>query len=187
MDALEALHWRVSTSKLTEPAPTADQCEALFKAALRAADHGLMRPWRFLVVQSAGLTTLGELFAAAARSDDPDLAPEVCESYRKMPLRAPMIIVVIASCRENPKVPEIEQVVSAGAAAQNMINAAYALGLGVIWRTGAMAYHPKVLEGLGLKENEKIVGYLYVGTPISPLGKARLQPTDEFFTPWPQQ
>ena len=187
MDALEALHQRVSVSKLTAPAPDAEQREVLFKAALRAADHGQMRPWRFLVVEGEGLSALCELFCAAAVSDDPDLVREVQDSYRKMPHRAPMIIVVIAACQVNPKVPEIEQVISAGAAAQNMITAAYALGLGAIWKTGAMAYHPVVIRGLGLQENEQIIGYLYIGTPTSPLGKANPRSTSDFFANWPAQ
>ena len=187
MDALDALHQRVSVSKLTAPGPTAEQREAICKAALRAADHGQLCPWRFLVIEGEGLDALGELFCAAAMSDDPGLIPEVCESYRKMPRRAPMIIVAIAVCQVNPKVPEVEQIISAGAAAQNMITAAYALGLGTIWRTGAMAYHPRVMRGLGLQENEQIVGYLYIGTPISPMGKARQRPTNDFFAPWPAQ
>lgn len=187
MNALDALHQRVSVSKLSVPAPNAEQREAICKAALRAADHGQMRPWRFLVVEGEGLTALGELFCAAALNDDPGLLPEVQDSYRKMPHRAPMIIVVIASCQINPKVPEIEQLISAGAAAQNMITAAYALGLGAIWKTGAMAYHPEVKRGLGLRESEHIIGYLYMGTPTSPLGKAHPRPTSEFFANWPAQ
>ena len=187
MNALDALHQRVSVSKLTAPAPNAEQREAICKAALRAADHGQMRPWRFLVVEGEGLTALGELFCAAALNDDPVLLPEVQDSYRKMPHRAPMIIVVIASCQTNPKVPEIEQLISAGAAAQNMITAAYALGLGAIWKTGAMAYHPEVKRGLGLRESEHIIGYLYMGTPTGPLGKAHPRPTSEFFANWPAQ
>lgn len=186
MDALDALHYRVSVSKLTAPAPDKEQCEAIFKAALRAADHGQMRPWRFLVVEGEGLTALGELFCAAAVSDDAGLASEVRDSYRKMPHRAPMIIVVIASCTANPKVPEVEQIISAGAAAQNMITAAYALGIGAIWKTGAMAYHPHVIRGLGLSDDEHIVGYLYVGTPNKPMGKANPPAVSDFFENWPR-
>jgi nitroreductase len=187
MDALDALHKRVSVSKLVEPAPNDAQRDAIFKAALRAADHGRLCPWRFLVIEGVGLTQLGELFCEAALSDDPALVPEICDSYRKMPLRAPMIVVVIARCQPNPKVPDIEQVISAGAAAQNMITAAYAMGLGAVWKTGAMAYHPRVIQGLGLGTGESIVGYLYMGTPISPMGAASARPLEDFFARWPAQ
>lgn len=187
MDALDALHQRVSTAKLTEPAPTPSQREAIFRAATRAADHALMRPWRFLVVEGAGLDQLGELFCQAARHDDPDLSEKDQDSLRRKPHRAPLILVAIARCRENPKVPVLEQQLSAGAAVQNMLNAAYAQGIGAFWRTGKMAYHPVVDEGLGLTEGEQIIGFLYLGTPVKPFHKPKPLDLDKIFTPWPPQ
>lgn len=185
MNALDALLQRVSVSKLTEPAPTQPQREAIFSAALRAADHGRLRPWRFLLIEGQARDELGALYAAAGLEDDPAVSAETLDRYRQMPLRAPLIVVVIASCVEHPKVPEIEQIISAGAAAQNMITAAYALGLGAIWRTGEFAYHPSVARGLGLAQHEKIVGYLYFGTPASAMGKALALDSSEFFSRWP--
>jgi nitroreductase len=185
MDALEVLLQRVSVSKLTAPAPAPRERELIFKAALRAADHGRLRPWRFLVVEEGGLTQLGDLYVEAAMRDDPTIAPDTLDRYRQMPLRAPMLVVVIAQCRAHPKVPEIEQIISAGAAAQNMINAAYALDIGAIWRTGEFAYHPHVKKGLGLAENEKIVGYLYLGTPVGSPGSAPELDYRNFFNSWP--
>lgn len=185
MNALDALLQRVSVSKLTEPAPTQPQREAIFSAALRAADHGRLRPWRFLLIEGQARDELGALYAAAGFEDDPAVSADTLERYRQMPLRAPLIVVVIASCVEHPKVPEIEQIISAGAAAQNMITAAYALGLGAIWRTGEFAYHPSVARGLGLAQHEKIVGYLYFGTPASAMGKAPALDSSEFFSRWP--
>jgi|SRR5690554_289170 nitroreductase len=185
MKALDALHQRVSISKLVAPAPDAAQREAIFQAALRAADHGQLRPWRFLVIEGEGLHRLGELFCSAMLVNDPSLAPEVCDSYRKLPLRAPMIVVVIARTQAHPKVPELEQLVSAGAAAQNMITAAYALGVGAIWKTGSVAYHPHILEGLGLDKNETLIGYLYMGTPATPIHSPRHLSPSDFFADWP--
>jgi len=185
MKALDALHQRVSIGKLAAPAPGLMQREAIFQAALRAADHGQLRPWRYLVIEGEGLNRLGELFCSAALADDPNLAAEVCDSFRKMPLRAPMIVVVIARPQVHPKVPELEQLISAGAAAQNMLNAAYALGVGAIWKTGAMAYHPHVLKGLGLDEGEVLIGYLYMGTPATPMHSPRHLSTSDFFADWP--
>lgn len=187
MEAIQALHQRVSVGKLTAPAPDQYQRQAIYQAALRAADHGQMRPWRFLVIEGGGLDALGELFCDAAKSDDPALLPEICDSYRKMPHRAPLIIIVIASCKDNPKVPKMEQLLSAGAAAQNMLTAAYAEGVGAIWKTGAMAYHPVVNNGLGLQEGESIIGFLYMGTPSSSMGTATTKPVEDFFASWPPQ
>ena len=83
------------------------------------------------------------------------------------------MIVVIASIQDHPKVPEIEQMLSAGASAQNMLLAAHMQGIGAMWRTGSMTYHPRVREGLGVAQNEKIIGFIYMG---SIEGKTRLVP-----------
>jgi len=185
MDALTALQQRVSSPKLVDPAPSGAQRETLYRAATRAADHGLMQPWRFLVVEDHGLDQLGDLFCQAELRDTPDLPVPKQAALRRKPRRAPLILVAIARCRDNPKVPELEQQLSAGAAVQNMLNAAYAQGLGAFWRTGKMAYHPVVAEGLGLEPGEQIIGFLYLGTPAKPFKSPRPVDLDQFFTPWP--
>lgn len=185
MDALEALHRRVSAPKLIEPAPGPSQREAIYKAALRAADHGLMRPWRFLVIEGEGLDHLGNLCLRAALEDNPGLSAPERTAIQAKPRRAPLILVAIAACREHPKVPPIEQMLSAGAAVQNMLNAAFAQGLGAFWRTGTPAYHPVVTHGLGLSAEERIVGFLYLGTPAKPLHEPNPVNPEAFFHPWP--
>lgn len=185
MEALEALHWRVSAPRVTEPAPDAGQREAIYRAALRAADHGLLRPWRFLVVEGEGLDRLGELSVRAAEADNPALSEPERQALRAKPRRAPLILVAIAACREHPKVPEVEQLLSTGAAVQNMLNAAFAQGLGAFWRTGWMAYHPVVARGLGLTEDERIVGFLYLGTPTKPPHRPNAADPAAHFQPWP--
>lgn len=187
MNALDALLQRVSASKLTDPAPDQAQREFIFNAALRAADHGRLRPWRFLIIEGNGRLQLGQLFAEVAAADDPNLSDEALQRYRSLPLRAPLVLVVIARCESHPKVPDVEQILSAGAAAQNMITATYALGLGAIWRTGDVAYHPKIKQGLGLIDSERIIGYLYLGTPSAPLGAAPRLNYLDFFAQWPPQ
>ncbi len=187
MDALVALHQRVSITKLTAPAPGKEQLHQLFKAALRAADHGNMRPWRFLVIEGNSLKKLGELFAQIAASSRPEITQAELERFRSMPMRAPMIIACIAKCQENPKVPRIEQIISAGAATQNLINAAFALGLGAVWRTGDMAYNPQVKKALGVESNEELIGYVYIGTPSVPVHLPREQNPNEFFSYWSQE
>ena len=106
---------------------------------------------------------LGQLFVDALQPS----SPEETEKLRNSPLRAPMVIVGIATVKEHPKVPAIEQIESCAAALQNMSVAAHALGFGSIWRTGAPAYDARVKTALGLKETDAIVGYLYVGTPTT--------------------
>jgi len=165
MDAIEALHNRISSPLLTEPAPNAKQLDSLLKAAMRAPDHKMLKPWRFLIIEGAGRQAFGDLLATAAQARDPQIDDEALEKARNKPFRAPMIIVAIACITEHPKVPEIEQIITAGAAANNIVTAAYALGLGAYWRTGTPAFDETVMKGLGLAENEQTIGFIYLGTP----------------------
>lgn len=184
MDAIRVLLERTSVSKLTLPAPTKEQCRVLIGAALRAADHGNLRPWRFLVIEEQGLPALGDVFVAAALSKNPHLTDTERERIQNMPARAPMIIIVIAKCQQHPKIPVNEQLLSSGAAAQNIITAAFSLGLGAIWRTGDMAYDPQVSSALGLQEGESITGFIYLGTPINPPAAPRRAEPEDFFSHW---
>lgn len=187
MDAIEALSTRVSCPKLEEPAPTSAQIDQLMSAAVRAADHGCLKPWRFMLIQGEGLPQLGQVFLKAALEDEPELSEAQQQKTLNMPLRAPAILVAIASCQEHPKVPLIEQQIAAGAATQNIITAAYALGLGAMWRTGAMAYSEVVCEALGLSDHEMIIGFVYLGTPQNGFRTLQPQAPNEFISDWPSQ
>ena len=175
MDAIKALHNRVSSIRLTEPGPTKKVLDNIKKAALRAADHGRLRPWRFLVIEGEDRKKLGDLFVVAEKQKTKDLPQKIKEISEKKALRAPTIIVVIACIKEHPRVPEIEQLISAGAAAQNMLNAAYSQKIGAIWRTGEAAYSSVFSAGLNLTINEKIIGFLYLGTTSDSQKKKTVQ------------
>ncbi len=186
MDALDALHQRVSVPRLVGPAPTAAQREAMYRAALRAPDHAYLRPWRFLVIEGEGLEALGELFGRAALVQaNGDLSADVLARYQGLPLRAPLLIVAICSHSEHPKVPSIEQDMACAAAVSNMLVAAHAQGLGCVWRTGDLAYDPLVREGLGLGSHETIAAFLYVGHPAGELKRIPELDPQDFFTSWP--
>lgn len=165
LDAIDLLKTRTSCAQLTDPRPSDTELQTLYQVAFRAADHRQLKPVRFLQIEGEGLAALGELFVKAKRLDDPDLNPEAEAKARGMPARAPLVVVAIASIKDDPKVPEIEQMLSAGASVQNILNAAYALGIGAIWRTGDLSFDPIVAEGLGLASEEKIIGFIYLGTP----------------------
>ena len=184
MNALEVLHNRVSIASLEAPAPSGEVLANIQQAALRAADHRLLRPWRYLVIEGEGLSKLGALLAESKEADEGPLSAEDREKWVSKPHRAPMVIVAIATIEDNPKVPEVEQLLSAGAGVQNMLNAAYAQGVGAIWRTGGFAYHPVVKAGLGLVENEQIIGFLYLGTPKGKLREAPVVDSAHYFTSW---
>lgn len=187
MNALELVLNRVSCSKLKKPAPTAEQRSVMYQAALRAADHANLQPWRFLEIEHSGLDHLGDLLLSAARLSDPELTEVQAERLKKKPFRAPLIIAAIARTIAHPKVPEWEQLISAGCAVQNMINAAFALGVGAYWRTGSLVEDPVVMEGLGLQAGEKLIGFIYLGTPAIPLKPVPKSDYHDFFKAWPGQ
>jgi len=164
MEAIDVLTGRVSPAQLVEPGPSAAQLEQILAAANRAPDHGRMQPWRFLLIEGEARTRFGELMAQSLKRREPDAPQGKLDSERKKALRAPLVVVVAAAVRENPKVPEVEQIVAAGAAAQNMLLAAHALGLGGFWRTGAIAYDAEVKSALGLAPADTVVGIIYLGS-----------------------
>ncbi len=164
MDAIELLLTRQSCPRLVEPGPNEAQLKTILDAGARVPDHGGLAPWEFIIAQGEGLGRLGEIFVDAAIHNDANEATQA--KALSMPLRAPMVIVVAAKPIEHGKVPELEQVIAAGCATMAMQQAAFALGLGAIWRTGSVAFDPKVHQNLGLGEKDQIVGFLYIGTPV---------------------
>jgi nitroreductase len=165
MDAVELLLTRASQGKLREPAPDEGTLRVAFEAALRAPDHGFSRPWRFLLIRGEARVRLGEVMCDALRRRNPAASSEELEREARKPLRAPLIVVVAAQVRPHPKAPPIEQILSAGAAAQNILLALHAQGYAGMWRTGAPAYDAFVKQALGLTDADAIVGFLYTGTP----------------------
>lgn len=182
MDALDCLLTRrsVPPAFLAAPGPDAAALDTLMRAAVTAPDHGHLTPWRFRVLEGEARRALGDLFAQALQRREPDAPEPLVEKERQKPCRAPTVIVVSAEVQPDiAKVPPIEQHLAAGAAIQNMLVAAHALGLGAIWTTGANAYDDGVKAGLGLAPGEDIVGFVHLGTPTSlPPARPRPDPAD---------
>ena len=164
MQAIDALLQRYSARSLTEPAPDEAALGLILESATRAADHGRMRPWRFIVIESAARQAFGELMADHLRRTKGSVSEEALERERRKAFRAPLIVVVAAILTPEGKIPAIEQLLSAGAAAQNMLQAAFVLGFNAMWKTGGPAYDEQVKAALGLESKDAIVGFLYVGT-----------------------
>ena len=178
MDALSLLLNRRSQPKLVAPAPQGQALENIFRAGLRAPDHGGLTPWRFIVSHGEGLQKLADILAEAAKAEGAGEAE--IERAAKAPYRAPMVITVVAKVTKHDKVPAIEQHLSAGCAAQAMQMAAVAQGYSGFWRTGKWAYHPVVREALGVLGDDLIVGFLYLGTPGCRDGKACVRELSQF-------
>lgn len=167
MDAFAALTSRQSVAPafLGEPGPDEQALSRILQAGASVPDHGRLRPWRFIVVQGEARTQLGEVFAEALRRREPSPSESALDQERNRPLRAPLVIVVVAKLApEHPKIPEIEQIVSAGASAQNILVAAHAHGFGAKILTGTNAYDEHVRTALGLEPHDRLIGFIHIGS-----------------------
>ena len=166
-DVLTTLTERVSHGSLEAPGPSSDEIELITRAGLRAPDHALLRPWRFVAVEGDRRGDLGVVLHESLRlrgvTDEAQLAKAL-----KAPLRAPLIVAVMLDYKVHPKVDRTEQVGSAAAATYAMSLAANALGYGTMWRTGQYATEPHVVEALGGSPQDEVIGFLYVGTRKGP-------------------
>jgi nitroreductase len=162
---IEALLARRSVGVLEEPAPSGPDLDLILDAGLRAPDHGRLRPWRFVLIRGDARKAFGDLLVEAAKARDPSSAASLLDRYRAWPMRCPLVIAVGAVVRSAHVVPVDEQILSAGAAAMNMLNAIHLLGYGGMWVTGANTYDRRVNEALGFKAPNRLVGFLIAGTP----------------------
>ena len=188
MDALDAILTRrtVPPVKMGPPGPDAAELRRILEAGAAAPDHGGLRPWRFLVVRGAGRAALGELFADFVRRSAAGVSAEEIERQRTAPTRAPLILVVVAHLRpDHPKIPPVEQLASAAAAAQNMLLAAHALGFAAKWATGRQTYDAGVKAGLGLAEHDQIMGFLYLGSQVAGHDQPAKAGLDGLVREWP--
>ena len=163
-DILQFLQQRNSSPKLTTPAPSPVQMEHIFRAALRAPDHAWLRPSRFITVEGERRVAFGALLEKCLLSRNPQADETACHKAKNAPLRAPLLVVVVVKLSEHPKVPMIEQRFSAACAAHAILLATEASGFAGIWRTGDAAFDRAMMTGLGLSEDEEIIGFLYIGS-----------------------
>jgi nitroreductase len=164
MDAIDCLLTRNSARLLAEPAPKPEELTQILQTAVSAPDHGRLRPWRFVVINNVDRDRFGDIMADSARRSQPDAEGKI-ERARKNAFRAPLIVVVAARTDATDEgIPEIEQILAVGAAAQNIMLAAHALGYGAMWKTGAVAYDEEAKLALGLHPQDHIVGFMYIGT-----------------------
>jgi nitroreductase len=165
---IDLLLHRASALRLAEPGPTREQIDIILKAAVTAADHGRIRPWRFVVMQGDGRKRLGHLMATEQRAAKPEVAEADLEKTRAKAMRAPVVIALVCKANATHKVRVFEQQLAAAAAGAQLLLAANALGFGANWRTGDAAYHPIVRTGLGYGADDAIIGFFYIGTDPQP-------------------
>ena len=152
-------------NELIGPPPSPQDLDTLLTIASRVPDHGKLAPWRFIVFEGASQLKAGAAIAAAFVTKYPDATPDQVEFERRRLARAPLAIAVVSRAAPHVKIPEWEQVLSAGAAAMSLVIAAHALGFGAAWITEWYAYDRSVLDALGLAPHEKIAGFVHIGRP----------------------
>lgn len=187
-DALPLLSTRRSVKpiELTGPAPSAADIETLLTIASRVPDHGKLAPWRFILFDGDARKQIGEKLVDAFKADRPDASAEQIEFERNRFARAPLVIGVVSRAVPHVKIPEWEQVLSAGAAAMNLLTAAHAMGFAGSWITEWYAYDPRILKALGLSDNERIAGFVHIGHPARPPEDRPRPPLSEIVTRYGQ-
>ncbi len=187
-ETLELLALRRSTpaAVLGEPGPGPEDLRDLLTLAFRVPDHRKLGPWRALTITGDARHALGDLFAEARRLADPGAGEAELNVEKRRPLRAPAIIAIISSpVHDDPKrTPIWEQELSAGAVCQTLLIAACAMGWAATWITEAPAYDPLVRKALGVGDQEKIAGFVYLGTAKEPLQERPRPDADQKVRPW---
>lgn len=169
------------------PAPSDEDLDLILRAAMAAPDHKALKPWRFVIIEGEDLRDFGALLAEGHKVLHPDASEKKLADKAAKALRAPMIIVVCLHYTEHPKVPRVEQVLTCGAAMQQMLLAAEALGYGATVLTGPNVFEAPVHKGLNLAENEEVLGLFYIGTPKKEMPIKPRQEPWQYVRRWPEQ
>jgi len=183
-DTISLLSTRRSVKpiELRDPAPSAAEIDTILTIASRVPDHGKLTPWRFILFEGDARAAIGETIAAAFSADRPDATADQIQFERNRLTRAPLVIAVVSRAGPHVKIPEWEQILSAGAATMNLITAVHALGYAANWITEWYAYDPRIRAALGLSDHERIAGFVHIGTPVRPPEDRPRPPLSEIVT-----
>lgn len=155
--------------QMKEPGPSKAEIEEILTLTSRVPDHGKLAPWRFIVMTGDARKEITAELAAIAKADKPDLSDEMVKVEETRFLRAPVVIAVVSTAGPHAKVPEWEQIMSAGAVCLNMVIAANALGYVSNWLTEWMAFDERAHGIIGVKPGEKVAGFIHIGSTDFPV------------------
>lgn len=155
----------VPPATMTGPGPTPDEMDTMLSLAARVPDHGKLAPWRFIVFEGEGRARAGDAIAAVHAGRDPAATPDRLALERRRLLQAPAVVAVVSRAAPHAKIPEWEQLMSAGAVAMNLVVAANALGFVTAWLTEWFSYDAQVAAALGLSPQERFAGFVHIGRP----------------------
>lgn len=149
------------------PGPTDADLRKIMEAGMRVPDHGRLTPWRFIVIRGDARDTIGKVIAESFKKNNPDAIEEQIEMEQERLTRAPVVVAVVSKVRKGHKIPEWEQVLSAGAACQTMLIAAQAMGYAAQWLTEWYAYDADVKTAVGAGADDEIAGFVYFGNEMA--------------------
>jgi nitroreductase len=155
--------------QMKEPGPSKEEIEEILTLAVRVPDHGKLAPWRFIVMVGEARRRITMELAEIAKADKPDLSEEMIQVEESRFTRAPVVIAVVSKAGPHMKIPEWEQIMSAGAVCLNMVMAANALGYVSNWLTEWMAYDERAHRVLGIEPGEKVAGFIHIGSTDFPV------------------
>lgn len=164
-----AVRRSVPAFQMCEPGPSRAELEDILTLAVRVPDHGKIAPWRFVVYRGEERARIGEALLALALEKNPQLSEEMIAVERARFTRAPVVIAVISTAAPHAKIPEWEQLMSAGAVCLNLLMAANAHGFVSNWLTEWFAYDERAYPLLGVKPGEKVAGFIHVGSTTFPI------------------
>jgi nitroreductase len=169
-DALHLLKTRksIASTFLGEPGPRDAELSEMLSIAAHVPDHGKLAPWRFIVIAGEARKAAADILMPIYRARNPDAPAAKVEEEQARLTRPPLIVVVVSTAAPHVKIPEWEQVLSAGNAAMSLVFAAHAFGYAAHWTTGFIAYEPEARRALGLSDSERVVGVIHIGTPTAP-------------------
>ncbi|MEX3009120.1 nitroreductase [Hoeflea sp. TYP-13] len=173
----------IPANVMSGPGPDRKTIQKMLSLATRVPDHGKLAPWRFIVFSGEARQRIGSQLAEIALKNDPDMPDERRRQEETRLTRAPVVIAVISTAAEHPKIPEWEQVMSAGAVCLNLFMAANAYGYAANWLTEWLSFDANALEVLGVDRDERIAGFIHVGTPTVPPSE-RPRPDVNAITSW---
>lgn len=157
----------VGPAFLAEPGPDAKQLDTLLRIATRVPDHGKLAPWRLILYSGAGREKAGAALAELVRRRNPDADPDQLGVEANRFLPSPLVVGVLSAAVEHPKIPHIEQLISAGNVAFNLVHGAHALGFAAQWVTRWYSFDAEAAAALGAREGEQFVGFVHIGTPTT--------------------
>jgi nitroreductase len=155
----------VPSSQLAAPAPDHVTLLRMLRSAVRVPDHGKQVPFRFLKIEGDARIALSDRIVARSRDIHPDIGEAALEKDRMRFQRAPLVVAVIARQDEDAKIPASERFSTASCVCFALLQAAQALGYGAQWLTGWPAYDPEILRTLGVEQDERVAGFIHIGTP----------------------